>query len=125
MAKLFLEIIKKQMRVKKKIDKDLYWYDHDIKQMRKFRGGKVVTKYDPVSKKTYPSVEDDEEHVYKSVSNKEDILEWIQGVGKRYYNVEIDRFEANSQGIGIEFDDHHKSRLEYDLDRHDIRYKSI
>lgn len=125
---LFLQYIFKKTPVKEKVVQDLLWYDSrekDIsKRLKKYRGGRLVHRYDPKTKSPKVDVVDMERTTYQSKSNEHDIRGWIENHGGRY-GVDINEHESSTKGIAIDFDRSLLDLIEYSLQRHGIEYHDI
>ena len=73
-------------RVKKKINKDHYWYDVHQKKLLHGKGGKMIFVYDSKSKRNIPRIVDDEAWTHED--SYEDICKWIDG-NKNKFNIDI------------------------------------
>lgn len=52
--------------LKGKVEKDHYWYDQINKTMFHGRGGRLEYQYDPVTKRSVPSIVDHEEEMWQN-----------------------------------------------------------
>lgn len=125
---LFITYRFTKVPVKRKADRDLLWYDAqepDVsKRLKKYRGGQLITKYDPKIKRRYVEVADLEETVYQQHSNEEKIRKWFSEYGRRL-GVEINNDESNNKGLAIDVDDSALDVVEHALDRQGFVYDQI
>jgi hypothetical protein len=125
---LFLQFVFKRTPVKEKVVQDLLWYDsrekNISKRLKKFRGGRLVHRYDQKTKSPTVEVADLERTVYKSKSNEEQIKEWIKDHSGRY-GVEINEQESSNKGVAIDFDRSLLDIIEHSLLRHGIEYEQV
>lgn len=63
-------------RVKKKVMRDHYWYDHVTQRRLHGKGGRMIFVYDPVRQRQIPRIVDAEEWVTEP--NYDDILKWVE-----------------------------------------------
>lgn len=73
-------------RVKKKISKDHYWYDHVQKKLLHGRGGKIIFVYDNQKRKSVPRIVDDEAWTYED--SYDDICSWVNN-NKNKFNFTV------------------------------------
>ena len=63
-------------RVKKKINKDHYWYDSYSNKLLHGKGGKIIFVYDKQKGHSVPRIVDDESWIYED--SYDDICKWVQ-----------------------------------------------
>ena len=84
-----MTLLSRNRMLKGKIEKDHYWYDQLHKIMYHGRGGKMEYTYDPLTKRSIPSVVDHEEEMWQS--DYPLIQEWVANKQSEFgFDVEID-----------------------------------
>lgn len=121
MTTFLIDILKRQMPTKKKLNNKLLWFDSDSNKMLEFEGGKIVPFFDMRQKKLVPKIKDVHEVAYELTSNKEEIEEWINNVGSRY-GAQISQQESSNRSVAINIDNHNADLFEYALDRKGFKY---
>jgi len=114
-----MEVILKSTlkRIKKKIIRDLYWYDHVTQKQLHGRGGRMIFVYDRVNKKQVPRIVDSEEWVHEP--NYEDILDWVK---KNPMHVQSVTSKAVNNHVTIDVDANSFSTIEDELRLYGIQY---
>jgi hypothetical protein len=102
-------------RVKKKVERDHYWYDSETKQRLHGKGGRMIFVYDRVNKKSVPRIVDSEEYVYED--SYDDILKWIKD-----NNLDI-KEKAPKRHVIVEVEPYHINDLTEDLYKHRIQFE--
>ena len=114
-----------QKRVKKKVVRDHYWYDHITKRRLHGRGGRMVFVYDPVSQRQLPKIIDADEWVYES--NYPDIIEWVkdhQNYVRSVTGQAVNHFvsiDVNANDFSSIEDELRMYGIQYDYDVSDFR----
>lgn len=125
---LFLTYRVQRIPVKRKTDRDLLWYDAqepDVqKRLKRYRGGQLVTKYDPKTKRRYVEVSDLEETAYERRSNEDEIRQWVSKNGYQF-GIAINDDESNNKGLAIDVDDSALDIVEHSLDRQGFVYDTL
>lgn len=121
MAIYIIDISRKQMPVREKVNNKLLWYDSDKKKLIEFYGGKIVPVFDIKNKKLMPKVEDIYTVKYELKSNTKEIEEWLKNYGSRY-GAQINLEESSNRGIAVNVDKHNTDYFEYALDRKGFKY---
>ena len=109
-------------RVKKKSQRDFYWYDSDSKQMYHGVGGRMEFVYNAENKKSYPRLVNDEAWGYEN--NYDHIEKWASASGLSV----VDKSPGYSVTLEIPqeaFDDIsealYRSGIVYDYEPGDLR----
>ncbi len=77
-----IRLIVQSKRVKRRVEKDQYWYDSGTRQMFHGFGGRVDFFYDTNKRKSIPIVVDHEE--WTNDNNYDDIKKWVYTRGPRF-----------------------------------------
>lgn len=102
-------------RVKKKVERDHYWYDPETKQRLHGKGGRMIFVYDRANKKSVPRIIDSEEYVYEN--SYDAILKWIED-----NDLEI-KEKAPNLHVTVEVKPHHIDDLTEDLYKQRIQFE--
>ena len=113
-----VKLISHSRRVDKKVERDLYWYDHNTKKMKKYRGTRLTYEYDRNEKKTIARPVTEEMPVYRN--SWEDILAIIEK-HKRHLDV-VGMYRGNYAILEIE-DDYFWYDIKKQLRKLSIRYE--
>jgi len=134
--KLLLEFDTKNLKKKKKVERELMWYDSYLNKMWKIWGGELRYRWDTSSGRMVPKVKWNNEkkrwetenylyeYTYVRSNNKKEIQEWIDDVGSRL-GAEVDDYNSSDKGIAINIDKTFVKTVEYSLDRHGIKFDNI
>jgi len=136
MKTYLIEFTETTKRVKNRVLNRLYWYDSVGKKMYTILGDQLRFEWKPEIRRSVPAAEWSPEHQsyvmkeqifginYQRVSNKDEVKEWVENVGKRF-GVEIDRTESDNKGLAIEVDDSVSQQVEYAMDRQNFRFTEL
>lgn len=75
-------LLSKYCKIKQKIERDLYWYDHKEKRMLSGRGGEIKFVYNPRQKRMIPMIADHEE--FANSNDYPQIKKWIRDNQGKY-----------------------------------------
>lgn len=122
-----MEVVLKstKRRVKKKIERDHYWYDPESRQRLHGKGGKMIFVYDTKNKKSVPRIVDAEDWVYEE--SYPEIEKWVNDNGVqvtettpgRHITINVDA--ANWSDIE---DDLYRNKIIYDYDERQLKEES-
>ena len=103
------------VKVKRNIEQDHYWYDTASKQMLHEKGGRMEFVYDPSQKRSIPKIVDHEELVYGN--NYPEIKKWVnENIDKYGISINYD----NGKNISISIDNKDFNDIREDLYRSHI-----
>ena len=121
----------KNEEIKEKINNDLMWYDDVKKEMLYFKGSKLSFKYvedDYLVKKglkntfrMLPFVEEVYNKIYKKVSDKDDVLNFVNNY-YNYNNYYLNIMGEDKEGLNIEIEDSGVEDFSYELERLGFSY---
>jgi len=117
---------KKTVIKKQPIDRELLWYDHEKKEMRKFKGGKISFEYsfdeDLQKFRLLPTVDDLFEEKQEKVLDENSAKTWFE-IYSRYNDTEASIESHTENGIIFSVKNSELEDFLYDLERQNISFE--
>lgn len=108
-----------------KLERDLFWYDSDHREMLKFRGRKLDIShkvFDTKLKRLVPKITDVFVPVNEKTISRNIVMDWLKQYSN-YNTTQMEIVDQDSDGVLVSIPEQELDDIAYNMERHNIRFE--